>query len=582
MAKTNGKVHNINLINLDYVKSEMLNTNLYNKEEINNQKCIEYIMSNSKDYEEQKLETNVIDGVELHFYYYGYNIKTALNKFSADFVKQDQEIFKKEGLVQNSVLFLIVKSRIYAVPTGQGFRAISKFIIDNFGLVALKSMDASFKVTALNSNNMSGKTHSENRVFRQELDFFDIQDVDSIIKGLKGKINSKETICKLLNIPQDSKKNKLTFMAKDSLQLSSSMKLEELVKSLKAINELIPDKIENDFIDIKLLDKNKDSKDIARNQDVVYLNIAKNIENQSETYLGYDFFNKDVESFLDYNKYILKYNETEKEFDDSYEVFATLRSMYTDLKINEKSEDEKISFVKNIYVLGVNDDEYKCPFGNLIENLSGEVVCEDKHYFMWYGIFYYVENNYFNRLNGLLQKKLSLYKNDNFLPKWQVNDEDAYNSKLADTINGLLIHKCIPDNIEFADVLKFDETKCYIYHVKDNFNCSMRELDRQVELSMKKLSELSRFSEYFVDLYNRSKNQAKRNDKNELYKYFSSAEEFVDKIKKVTQFIYKIVINVADKNDILNSESNIAKYCFKHILSLSTEYNYEIELCFVK
>lgn len=63
-----------------------------------------------------------------------------------------------------------------------------------------------------------------------------------------------------------------------------------------------------------------------------------------------------------------------------------------------------------------------------------------------------------------------------------------------------------------------------------------------------------------------------------MLKFFNTCE----KIKNVTQFIYKIVINVDDKNDILNSESNIAKYCFKHILSLSTEYNYEIELCFVK
>ena len=65
---------------------------------------------------------------------------------------------------------------------------------------------------------------------------------------------------------------------------------------------------------------------------------------------------------------------------------------------------------------------------------------------------------------------------------------------------------------------------------------------------------------------------------NKTLKFFNTCE----KIKNVTQFIYKIVINVDDKNDILNSESNIAKYCFKHILSLSTEYNYEIELCFVK
>ncbi len=581
MAQTTAKMHNINLLNIDLIKSEMKKEN-YSFDNNDNSACIDFIMKKFPEYKIQKLCNNVVGDVSLFLYYYSYKIQSALSKFTTDFVEKEEEILNEKGLIQSSILFLIIKNRIYAVPTGQGFRVISVYIIDKFGLIALSSIDSAFKVTALNSNNMSGKTHSENKVFRQELNYFDVQDIDSIIKGLKGKINNKEIICKLLNIPQSSKKNKLGVIAKDSLQLSSSMNLSALIKSLKIINDLIPDKLENDFIDIKILDRHKDKEEIDKNNATVYDDILNNIEKQEETYLGYDFFNKDVETFLDYDKYKIFYEDNFEEFDDSYDIFSALRNLYKSLNVKDKPYEDKIKFLQKITVIGVdNDDEHN--FGALIENLSGEVLSNNKHYFMWYGVYYFVENNYFMRLNKLLEKKLSIFGYDDSLPKWDVLNEDKYNSTLAKSLNGFLIHKCIPDNIEFGDVLKFSKDECYIYHVKDKFNCSMRELDRQVELSMKKLNELTLGNtNFFKDLFKRSQNQIQRNDDNELYKNFNNEEEFIDKMKKVSKFIYKVVINIDGVNSILNSDSNIAKYCLNHILLLSNDYNYEIELCFVK
>jgi len=371
---------------------------------------------------------------------------------------------------------------------------------------------------------------------------------------------------------------------KDSLQISSSMDVDKLVNTIKKINDYINDDCVNKFIDIKLLDKNKDLLEIESNNTKVCQNIIKTLEMDIPEYLEYDFFNKDVELFLDYNRYQLVFNDEVECFDDSYNVLKALKTLYDRLQIVEKNSKEKIEFISGLRIYG-QDDESKYCLGTLIENLSGEIDNNKKKYLMWYGCYYYVENSYFDRLKDVLTKKLSIQKLNNNLLVWEEGEcEDNYNSRLADSLNSSLVHKCIPENIEFADVLEFlDESTCHIYHVKDKFNCSLSELDRQVELSMKKLNDLKFGNDsYFKDLYHRSKNQTSRDDKNELYKNFENEDVFLEKIKSVKKFIYKIVINISSKEEIVEADSNIAKYCLNHILTLANEYSYELEICLVK
>ena len=96
---------------------------------------------------------------------------------------------------------------------------------------------------------------------------------------------------------------------------------------------------------------------------------------------------------------------------------------------------------------------------------------------------------------------------------------------------------------------------------------------------MKKLIDLQfGKDDYFRSLYQRSQSQKTRNDKNELYKKFKTEDEFLEKIKSIKRFIYKVVINVDQQDNIINAKSNIAKYCLNHILTLTNEYNYELEI----
>jgi len=160
-GKPNTKIHNINLLNIDLVKKEIQSHKPNLKlEKITENDCIDYIMKTNLFYKKQVLTRNEINGVNIQLYYMRIpNHESALNRFSKKFVRQDQQIITDTGVIQSSLLFLVLGKRVYCVPTGQGFRVIDKYIVDKFGLIVLSAIDAKFKVTALNSNNMSGKAH---------------------------------------------------------------------------------------------------------------------------------------------------------------------------------------------------------------------------------------------------------------------------------------------------------------------------------------------------------------------------------------------------------------------------------------
>ena len=109
MSKENAKTHNINLINLDLVKNEILDKEYCKIEELTNEKYIQYIMSTNNNYKKQELIYDNLDDVSLYFYYYSNReIVSSLTKFSMDFVEDNQKIILDKGLVQSSIFFLVI------------------------------------------------------------------------------------------------------------------------------------------------------------------------------------------------------------------------------------------------------------------------------------------------------------------------------------------------------------------------------------------------------------------------------------------------------------------------------------------
>ena len=120
-----------------------------------------------------------------------------------------------------------------------------------------------------------------------------------------------------------------------------------------------------------------------------------------------------------------------------------------------------------------------------------------------------------------------------------------------------------PDYIEFADLMKVEDSVITVIHVKDGFDCDMRALDRQVELSVSQVIDAknNNNSTYLRRLYQNA--LANRKGIN-ISSVFHTEDEFVDAIvHREIRFVAAIHPPI---DDLLANRSNIAKHCLNAMI----------------
>lgn len=548
-------------------------------EDVKSLKIINAIANQKIEFREQTIKDGIeLLGFSIKLYFCGdTNDNSKLSKFCKSFVASEEEILLFKPQMASSVLFLLSDKNIFAVTTGQGFRMIEKYCVHKFGLKILSAFYDLIKISALDTNDMASIVHSSKTIYSNEVNFVDIDRLDTIFKEVTGRLSDKESVKSLLSLNTKSKKKTVKIMAKNFIQFSSSLTFAKLLNLLKIIDVYEVADLSDKFNLILPLDNKKNKAQIEKNNNAVVEKIYEYLCGNDQEF-HFDMFNKDVTSFILADEYVIEAGKhIGKNENNLPELLKCSYKVFLGKNLNTK-ERVKEYLLKAELIAYLND--VKICSGNILENLSGEVVVASENYYMFYGKYYFLDDNYNDRLNLALQQKL----NDNLYinvlqTKWLSKyNEDDYNEYAAVNDNCILIHKCIPENIEFADLLKFDGDNCHIIHVKDGFGCSMRELERQVDLSIIKRDDLVKNNkeEYFFELYNRSKNMQVRNSDKELYKQFSSGEEFVTKLKTIKKFSFVIVIRMKNNKDFLQSKSNIAKYCLNSLIV--TCFNKGVEL----
>ena len=127
------------------------------------------------------------------------------------------------------------------------------------------------------------------------------------------------------------------------------------------------------------------------------------------------------------------------------------------------------------------------------------------------------------------------------------------------------MHKIKPEGIEFADLIKCDNESVTIVHVKDGFDAEMRALDRQVELSIARITDLNHNNNeaYFRKLYSNAKKSSNVVTQN-IATTFPTVDKFIEAIKgKMVRYI--IVVRPEEKV-LIENQSNIAKHCLNALI----------------
>lgn len=555
----NTKTHNIFLLNKEKVQEKLLAG-----QKVDEWDMIDNIISAyPTEYHEQVLCDNVNTGsfsVRM-FFHEEQPFDSKIASFCRPFIKEDQDIVNFRPRSSSSVMFIWSCEHVFVITTGQGFRVVEDFCVPKFGMLVVSAFQKLFRITALDSNGMSSIVHSNKTIYANEIDFVDVDAIDTIFKEVTGRLNDKETIHNLLNLEQTSKKKSMKITAKNFIQFSSSLNFEGLIHLLTQIDQYDYTAMQDSFNLISPVSPKQNKATVENNNRKIIEKIYRAIKECMP--IGVDLFNRETIEFIGADTYSIVYNGTELFTTDDIEAGEFIKEAYVVYLDGQEDNLQSFEdFVKSAMLISKRGD-INVTEGTLLSHISGEIEVENKNYYIFYGDYYFLSSSYSERLNkslkGKLQDRIVNYLNT----PWNSGKEDDFNETVSNSEGYIHLHKVKPEYIEFADLLKVDGDKVIIVHVKDGFDDDMRALDRQVELSISRVLDLKNNNndEYIRKLYRNAANSSKgRNIKVD----FGTEDDFVSCIKeKDVQYI--IAVRPLEKN-LLDNRSNIAKHCLNALI----------------
>lgn len=181
------------------------------------------------------------------------------------------------------------------------------------------------------------------------------------------------------------------------------------------------------------------------------------------------------------------YTNEDEIYDDIF-IQKFIESMRNDL--------EDIKQIKNRKIKMFNIEDKEIDRWNAYRCINAEIQANDKSYCLNNGKWYYINKDFSNKIeNEYNSIQLSQMQFIDYTQ--EMEDEDMYNEKLTENINGYLIHKIgeIPfgggrgNKIEFCDVMTKDNK---LIHIKKNGGSSyLSHLFNQAAVSAELLLDLS-------------------------------------------------------------------------------------------
>ncbi len=540
-------------------------------------------VNNDEKYKPQKLKISEKDGFELYLFYRKHS-KTIppWKNFLSNIVEDEEDIRKTiRNKNESFILFLFHKEdkNLYVICGGYGIFTIQNFVDDDFGIKILMRIAKDKNEKILKSSKEFGVTGSIagiSKYFRTEYNFYENDNFGNIYKELSAYID-KDT-AKLLGLDNEDTKQ---CIAKNSFKLNQSITFDEMIKVVSNLNGLLKKESNFSINEIKLINTKKDEEVIQNLQNQVVNALYVNRNNAKFLDENFDFFHSDIEKFL----HAAKYECLKKE----YQKNNILSNIVNDLKDKPKKDFKKIILNENFF--SFDEEGHLITKDTIFNHIIYEIELEGKNYFLINGKFYFIENNFVDRLNKTCKNFIKNNYNNLLDLPWKDGEEKDYNKSYCGKEKTIVLDRITPEGIELCDILKYDENNVYLFHVKKGFDGAMRDLSSQIFTSAKRLLEdIKSNKSYLKKIYETMEIKYKDNNKSknnctEHYKgQINSIEEFLNLFDK--KIIY--VLAIKDKSDrsikenIENFKSNIAKFELSELIKKMKSIDMSFEITQIK
>lgn len=473
------------------------------------------------------------------------------------------------------VCFFPFKENLFVITGGSGFDIIRSYVDYNFGIdVAVRLINEKSNIIhEIQEQDLIGNALSRTTQFKQNQTFFDVERFAKIYSKIVAEID-KKTLREKLGITIDFKENFTgsNFESKTGFKLKKKVSFQDVYNLIGNINVLLNQKpsIElNKVLRVREPEKKKELDNILLDNIDEYINgIKPNFE--------FEFIHaKEKQKFINANTYLFKQGKIELSFE-------SLDDLNNKLLIELASiENRRNDFRKYIFdgqLIGINESG-KNTKGKLISHIQTEIVdSTNKHYFRVNATWWHIKDTFISDVNRKASEIIKEIKSKkNYLNEvWHSNEsEGMYNQKFINKKNYIVLDKKLPENIELADILYFDDETIYLIHVKKGFDRNIRVLSSQINIAAMRLAHSIRDDkEYIVKLYKKLETSIKNQ---------YSKDEFLNLFEKKIVFVMAFSSNTYNlENHIKEIKSSIAKYSLIDLFYTCSANNFELEIYLLK
>ena len=559
--------------------NEKIQINFYRLKEHNDMNSVrEWILGTGLS--EKELKKDEIDGFKLTLFYGKSQSSPKWKDFIQEIAKSDQDLSSRSISVSESFVLLIekTKERIYCVTGGIGYFSIRPFIEDEFGLSVLsriiKKDDRVLRVSK--ERNLTGGVLGSTKYFRSNFNLFENQSFGIFYQELRAKLD--ERILKdMFGFSEKEIKRGLFCIAKSSFSISKRITVNRalsiILSAEKVLSELPAAEI-NDVIPIN----RRDQKTISRLNVELDDSLWRNYSQDTEAFT-FDLCDQEYEKYLTASTYVVRKGVSSTNFfgNQEFEKLDDISLLFDELRkspLAPSNKDDFLKIVHSLKILSFSEDGSLLTENGLFKHLIAEIHFDDHSYFYVDKRWYQLRQSFIKNLNESCNSFFHESQNGHLISKkWSLTDDkNEFNAQFVGEENSLVLDRITPDGIEPCDLLRWDDDRLYIIHVKDGFGNTMRDLCSQLFIAAQHIENDRRGQKsYIKSVYRTLKERA-----NSSYPYFEKIGSQVEQISEVefcNLFEKKpvFILGMRDRKgrDFQNMQlfkSNIAKYSLAELI----------------
>jgi len=452
-----------------------------------------------KGYKPQRLSSGALAEFTAQLYYSADSGTPKWKGFLSPIVTSGEEVLTKDKSANEGFVLLLSSEEregIYAVAGGLGYFGIQELIDDSFGIdVISRLINKEDKVLrASKEKNFVGGVSGAAKYFRKNFNLFENDSFGKIYHELSA-ILDQEALKTKFNIDLLDVKKGAVCIAKSSFKINRAISIQELIDIVRGCSELLEAAGTISINNVERIAKKKNAPLIADLERLLISQLWGVYSGTSGAYL-FDLCHRDFEEYLTAAKYVVRkgvstYNylgdHEFQELTDATDLLAKIREMSPKPVMREDFE----KLIRALKLYSYDADGNERTKGGLLAHLFGDLSHSGMRYFFIDNSWYKINPEFIADLNKSCEHFVKNAYIDGLNKKWNypAETEQEYNQKYIGETNTIVLDRITPHNIELCDILKWDDSNLYLYHVKAGFGNTVRDLAAQITIAASKLSQ---------------------------------------------------------------------------------------------